>query len=113
GLPSDLPWACDCGPGGVMRHPTQVYESLFHLLMAGLLLGLLWGGRLRTHHLQLYLIAYGAYRFATEYLRDEPGVALELPFYQWASVVLAGGLAAEWVGERWAKPRRRAGEVAG
>ena len=34
---------------------------------------LLWRGLLRRHHLQVYLIAYGVYRFLTEFLRPEPG----------------------------------------
>src|SRR5437899_2859806 len=40
GTPTSLPWAADFGDG-VGRHPTQVYESLFHLAMAGVLLALL------------------------------------------------------------------------
>src|SRR5713101_1823770 len=71
GTTTNLAWGVDFGDG-VLRHPTQVYESLFHLLMAGVLLTLIQRGLFRTHRLQLYLIAYGAFRFATEYLRPEP-----------------------------------------
>src|SRR5437588_10775566 len=43
GRETDLAWACDFGDG-VLRHPTQVYESLFHLAMAGVLLWLMARG---------------------------------------------------------------------
>ncbi len=101
GTATDLPWSVDFGDG-VMRHPTQAYESAFHLAMAAVLVMLLRLNVLRTHHLQLYLIAYGVYRFATEYIRPEPEVLLGLTFYQWVSVVLVVGLAAQWAAEeRW------------
>ena len=90
-----MPWACDFGDG-VLRHPTQVYESLFHLTMAGVLLWLMSRGLLRTHRLQLYLIAYGVFRFLTEYLRPEPAWLGGLTYYQWVAVVLIVGPAAQW-----------------
>src|SRR5437588_538040 len=80
---------------GVPRHPTQVYESLFHLTMAGALLWLMAHDRLRTHRLQLYLIAYGVFRFLTEFLRPEPEWFAGLTFFQWAAVVLVVGPAGQ------------------
>jgi prolipoprotein diacylglyceryltransferase len=105
GTATALPWGVDFGDG-VLRHPTQAYESLFHLAMAGVLLLLLRGGVLRTHQLQLYLIAYGAYRFLTEYIRPEPEILLGLTFYQWVSVALVAGLAAQWAAEEHWPPGR-------
>jgi prolipoprotein diacylglyceryltransferase len=96
GVPTNLPWGVDFGDG-IRRHPTQIYESLFHLTMAGVLWLLLWSSVLRCQHLKLYLIAYGAYRFATEYIRPEPAGWLGLTFYQGASVVLVVGLSIQWV----------------
>jgi phosphatidylglycerol---prolipoprotein diacylglyceryl transferase len=98
GRETDLPWACDFGDG-VLRHPTQAYESLFHLTMAGVLLWLMAHDRLRTHRLQLYLIAYGVFRFLTEYLRPEPAWFGGLTFYQWVAVVLIVGPAGQWAWE--------------
>jgi phosphatidylglycerol:prolipoprotein diacylglycerol transferase len=98
GRPTDLPWAVDFGDS-VPRHPTQVYESLFHFIMAGVLLMIMQRGLLRTHRLQLYLIAYGAFRFATEYIRPEPVGLLGLTDYQWVAVVLVVGLASQWLWE--------------
>jgi prolipoprotein diacylglyceryltransferase len=98
GTPTDLPWGVDFGDG-VRRHPTQAYESLFHLGMAGVLIVLTVRDRLAGHRLQLYLIAYGLFRFATEFIRPEPEYTLGLTYYQWASAVLAAGLAAQWLWE--------------
>jgi prolipoprotein diacylglyceryltransferase len=98
GMPTDLPWGVDFGDG-VRRHPTQVYESLFHFGAAGTLIVLMVRGAIPGHRLQLYLIAYAAFRFATEFIRPEPEYALGLTYYQWASVVLGAGLAAQWLWE--------------
>jgi prolipoprotein diacylglyceryltransferase len=62
---------------------------------------LLREGCLRGHHLQIYLIAYGVYRFLTEYIRQEPISLGGLTFYQWVSL----GLIAAMVGQWWAERR--------
>lgn len=96
GTPTDMPWGYDFGDG-IRRHPTQVYESLYHLVMAGII-GQFWVRNwLPNHRLQLYLIAYACYRFITEFIRPEPVYAWGLTFYQWASVALAGGLILQWL----------------
>ena len=100
GVPTGLPWGV-VFHDGVPRHPTQLYESLFHFMMAVALLQLARRDALPTHRLQLYLIAYGAYRFLTEYVRPEPPWLLGLTFYQWVSVVLIVGLSAQWAVEGW------------
>lgn len=101
GTPTDLPWGVEFH--GVVCHPTQIYESLFHLGMASVLVILPVRGAIPGHRLQLYLIAYAAFRFATEYIRPEPAYALGLTYYQWAAAVLATGLAAQW----WYETRHR------
>lgn len=101
GTPTDLPWGVDFGDG-LRRHPTQAYESLFHLGMAGLLIVFTVRNVIPTHRLQFYLIAYAAYRFATEFIRPEPVYALGMTYYQWASAVLAAGLGVQW----WVETRR-------
>jgi phosphatidylglycerol:prolipoprotein diacylglycerol transferase len=103
GTPTDLPWGVrfhHAEPDGtisyVPRHPTQIYESLFHLSMAIVLLQLFRYDLLPRQRLKLYLIAYGIYRFLTEFIRPEPPSWLGLTFYQWAALVLAGGLCIQW-----------------
>jgi len=95
GTRCDEPWGVDFGDG-VPRHPTQVYESLFHFAMAGVLIVLAGRDALRGHRLKLYLIAYAAFRFVTEFIRPEQVVGLGLTFYQWASLALATGLIWQW-----------------
>jgi phosphatidylglycerol:prolipoprotein diacylglycerol transferase len=99
GLPTDLPWGVDFGDG-ISRHPTQAYESLFHLGMAVVLVAVIRYDVLRTHRLKFYLVAYGCYRFATEYIRPEPIAGLRLTFYQWASLVLIAAMVLQWACER-------------
>jgi phosphatidylglycerol:prolipoprotein diacylglycerol transferase len=96
GSATDLPWGVDFGDG-VRRHPTQIYESGFHLGMAALLLQCLRYGLFRCQQLKLYLIAYGIYRFATEFIRPEPVWWLGLTFYQWVAVGLVVALSIQWL----------------
>ncbi len=95
GTSTNLPWGVDFGDG-LRRHPTQAYESLFHLALAGVLVVLTVRDLIPTHRLQFYLIAYASFRFATEFVRPEPVYALDLTYYQWASAVLAAGLVLQW-----------------
>ena len=90
-----MPWAVDFGDG-VHRHPTQIYESLFHLAMAILLWHLLRRGLLRWQRLKLYLIAYCLFRFATEFIRPEPRVIGGLTAYQWGAIAMAAMLGVQW-----------------
>lgn len=95
GVPTSLPWAVDFGDG-IGRHPTQIYESIFHLALAAVLWTLTTYGLLRYQRLKFYLIAYCVYRFVTEWIRPEPQVWLGLTFYQLAALVLAIALAIQW-----------------
>jgi phosphatidylglycerol---prolipoprotein diacylglyceryl transferase len=109
GTETSLPWGVAFAmPDGTTRvcHPTQAYESLFHLGMAFVLAELMRRGLLARQRLKFYLIAYAAYRFLTEFIRPEPPWLLGLTFYQWAALALAAGLAAQWLADA------RAGEPA-
>jgi phosphatidylglycerol---prolipoprotein diacylglyceryl transferase len=104
GVATDLPWGVDFFGDGVRRHPTQVYESLFHFVLAGLLIVIICHDGLRNQRLKLYLIAYAAFRFVTEYIRPEPVWALGLTFYQWVCLLAAAALAVQWIADARAKP---------
>lgn len=95
GVPTALPWGVDFGDG-VLRHPTQIYETLFHLTMAAVLCWIIARGALRLQRLKLYLIAYCCYRFASEFIRPEPPGLFGLTFYQWLALFFAAGLAVHW-----------------
>jgi prolipoprotein diacylglyceryltransferase len=113
GVATTLPWGVDFGDG-IRRHPTQAYESLFHLGMAVVLWQLLRRHALQYQHLKLYLIAYALYRFATEFIRPEPSLWLGLTFYQWTCLVFIPCLAVQWFvdARRYARPRTDQPDVA-
>lgn len=102
GTETSLPWgvAFPNDDFATRRHPTQLYESLFHLGMAGVLYELIRRDLLRYQRLKFYLISYCVYRFVTEFIRPEPEWWLGLTFYQWVSLALAGGLSIQWVFDR-------------
>lgn len=95
GVPTDLPLGVDFGDG-VRRHPTQVYESLFHLTMFFVLILMIRRNWLRDQRLKFYLIAYGVYRFLTEFIRPEEVYAIGLTYYQWVVTFMVAGLAVQW-----------------
>jgi hypothetical protein len=70
------------------------------LALAFALWGLAARDALPRQRLKLYLIAYAAYRFATEFIRPEPAWGLGLTFYQWAALALGVGLALQWLADR-------------
>lgn len=97
GTPTDLPWGVvfphvDACP----RHPTQCYEAAFHATAAVLLAGARARGLWRGHLIKAYIIAYAAYRFASEFLRPEARFVANLTAYQGASIVLILGFAWLW-----------------
>jgi phosphatidylglycerol:prolipoprotein diacylglycerol transferase len=97
GTPTDLPW-------GVVfphvdsqaRHPTQLYEAAFHLAAAAVLWQLQRRGLLRGQLIKAYILAYLAYRFATEFIRPEARLWGGLTGYQWACLALAPVFVALW-----------------
>jgi prolipoprotein diacylglyceryltransferase len=103
GEPTDLP----CGVvfhDGVPRHPTQIYEFLFHVGMTCVLIQILHSGSLVHQRLKLYLLAYCGYRFCTEWIRPEPVNDAGLTYYQAIVLLFAAGLTAQWIWD--ARPAR-------
>jgi uncharacterized radical SAM superfamily Fe-S cluster-containing enzyme/prolipoprotein diacylglyceryltransferase len=88
GKATSLPWGVDFGDG-LHRHPTQLYESAFHLTAAAVLWQLQRRGMFRGQLVKLYFLTYFAYRFLTEFIRPEEPLWLGLTGYQWAALVLA------------------------
>ncbi|MFI0416840.1 prolipoprotein diacylglyceryl transferase [Spongiactinospora sp. 9N601] len=107
GKPTDLPWGLEIDPGrdGTVvgadtYHPTFLYESLWNLALAFVLI---WAGRrftLRHGRLfALYVAGYTFGRFWIEGLRvDEAHHILGLRLNQWTSIVLfVAALAFFWL----------------
>ena len=76
-----------------MDRPAALVEMGFHLL-AGLVMIALWKrGRWPGRLFALYLVAYGLFRFATEFLRATPKTWEGWSAYQWFALMLvAAGL---------------------
>lgn len=87
GLHTTLPWGVDFGDGP--RHPTQLYESAFMLLLA-VALALFWRWR-RDHHravpgelFRLFMLAYLSFRFLIEFIKPRYHPYLGLSMIQLA-----------------------------
>ncbi len=96
GTPTSLPWGvvlpaerAALFPGlppswvGVPLHPSFAYEILFHLLAAAGLYRLERRQLFEGDRLKVYLLAYAFFRFAVEWVRGNPAVALGLTRSQW------------------------------
>ena len=95
GVPTSLPWGVDFGDG-VHRHPTQLYETAFHLTSAVILWVLERRNLFPTQRLKLYFLAYCIYRILTEFIRPEVPLTAGLTGYQWAALVLIPVLGWLW-----------------
>jgi len=108
GVASSLCWAVDFGDG-VRRHPTQLYESCFHLLCGAAIAWLRRREVFRGEVLRLYLLAYCIFRFATEWIRLEPASWLGLTYSQGIVALLGIVLVILWgldvLGSRATGPR--------
>lgn len=93
GTPTDLPWGVVFHKvDALTRHPTQIYEALFHAMAALTLWRLQQRGALipllRGNLFKVYVIAYAGYRFFSEWIRPEPRVLWGLTGYQWGALAL-------------------------
>src|SRR3954468_19766449 len=97
GTPTSVPWGVVFpNIDNLPRHPTQLYESAFHLSMAVVLFVLQRDGLFRGQLIKLYILSYLVYRFLTEMIRPEARLAGGLTGYQWAALVLFGLFAWLW-----------------
>ena len=96
GTATDMPWGVVFLDDGVARHPTQLYEFVFHIACAAVLVQLQARGVWRGQLIKAYIIAYLTYRFATEFIRPEPRLWLALTVYQVAAMLFAPVFAWLW-----------------
>ncbi len=89
GTPTALPWGVVFPViDGLPRHPTQLYEAVFHLFSAAVLFFLQRRSLFRGQLIKLYILSYLVYRFATEFIRPETRLWQGLTGYQWAALGL-------------------------
>ncbi|HEX8616066.1 MAG TPA: prolipoprotein diacylglyceryl transferase family protein [Thermoanaerobaculia bacterium] len=73
---------------GIARHPVQLFEAAFNVAIGIAFVILLRRGALRHRFFATYLIAYGVYRFATEFIRATPHPLYGYSVYQLFAVVM-------------------------
>lgn len=71
---------------GIARWPAALVELLFNVMMLGVALFLSSRQILSGQHFHIYLIAYGVFRFAHEFVRDTPQVVGVFSGYQVAAL---------------------------
>jgi phosphatidylglycerol---prolipoprotein diacylglyceryl transferase len=111
GTATQLPWGVvfpSAGPPAIARHPTQIYEALFHASMVWVLLDLKRRGVWRGQLAKFYILSYLLYRFLTEWIRPEARYWGGLTAYQWAAVLLVPVFAWLW----WRDTRPESKEAA-
>jgi phosphatidylglycerol:prolipoprotein diacylglycerol transferase len=89
GRACDAAWFTLNDASGVARWPAALVELLFNAVALGVILLLrrrkVWPGQ----HFHLYLMAYGLFRFAHEFLRATPQIAGPISGYQIAALGVA------------------------
>jgi prolipoprotein diacylglyceryltransferase len=85
GSVTTLPWGMDFGDG-LARHPTQLYEIVFLLLLAAMLGWLRPRFRQNGELFRLFLVSYLGWRLAVDFLKPEPAFA-GLSAIQWTCLL--------------------------
>lgn len=102
GSRTSLPWGIDFGDG-VRRHPTQLYEILFLLLLARLLLLLMCRPHMQGDIFKLFMVAYNGFRLGIDFLKPDPRF-LGMNSIQWACLLVLLYYSPDlW---RWLRPAR-------
>jgi phosphatidylglycerol:prolipoprotein diacylglycerol transferase len=81
-------WCSLRGLDGVPRYPTQTCEMIFQFAIGLLFIFFLKRQILFGRLFSVYLIAYGAFRFLTEFIRDTPKFFGVLSGYQLLSILM-------------------------
>lgn len=92
GIPTTLPWGVLFPGVSEPRHPTQIYEALYNVII----FLILYSQRNKKHKegtlFALYLILYPLFRFSVEFIKDLPSFG-PLTMGQWLSIpMLLGGI---------------------
>ena len=79
-------WWTICDAQGVARWPAVPLELAFNIAAIAIFLLLRRAEKMRGQHFHLYLIAYGTFRFAHEWMRVTPKIAGVISGYQFAAL---------------------------
>jgi phosphatidylglycerol:prolipoprotein diacylglycerol transferase len=73
---------------GIARWPASQVEFIFNALMLCVILLLQWRKTLPGQHFHIYLMVYGAFRFAHEFVRDTPPILGPFSGYQAVALLI-------------------------
>ncbi len=94
GTVTSLPWGVnflnetDLIRNPIFRHPNQLYEVAYDLLIFAILYSLRNKGYKKGTLVALFLVLYSVFRFLTEFLRVEHAGILGFTFPQWFNVIM-------------------------
>lgn len=108
GTPTDLPWGIAVSPGAaaafarcpgcdVAMHPSMLYEIVFNVVAAVIIVRYRDRVPVPGDGLRLYLLAAGVFRFLVEFVRANEPQALGLTGPQWVLIPLVGLLVVHFV----------------
>lgn len=90
GIPTNLPWGVQFPETNEPRHPTQIYEALYNLVIFVILFAIR-NKKLREGTIfGLYMMLYAVFRFSVEFIKDLPKDELFglLTMGQWLTIPL-------------------------
>ena len=88
GIRTSLPWGVNFGDGP--RHPTQIYEIVFLILLAAILARLSRKAHPPGDLFKVFMVAYFSFRLAIDFLKPEIPIYLGLSTLQWGCVAMLG-----------------------
>jgi len=87
GIPTTLPWGVNFGDG-ILRHPTQIYESIFVLCLFVYLQKAKKKNPAPGQLFRFFMISYFIFRFLIEFIRVETKIFLGLSGFQWSALLV-------------------------
>jgi len=95
GVETRLPWGVNYGDG-LLRHPTQLYESLFAFSM--FILSLKFSSKFKEEgrFFDMFLLTYFSFRFMLEFIRMHTRVFLGLTMFQIVCLVVICYVLVKW-----------------
>ncbi len=111
GVVTSLPWGVNFGDG-VARHPTQLYEVAFVILLAALIVAASRFPHREGDLFKIFMVGYFAFRLCVDSLKPDVRVLAGLSSIQWACVLMLLSYAPDVL--RWLRVRhiQRAGAPA-
>ena len=103
GTATSLPWGVNFGDG-VARHPTQLYEILFVVLLGMAIFRLSRRPHPEGDLFKFFMVGYFFFRLVCDFLKPELRVYAGLSSIQWASVAMLFYYASDI--RRWLRPTR-------